>query len=137
MESPDRSLEMIVQTYAGELGAAVAALGDGAALLDVQQTELATGSLDDSGPVGSSVVTGVANVSQRSGKSTEMVAGLNFGRCILRMLNSRVAAAVGDSLGRHFGGWLLEFDECISPENECEEFRDLAKFVWATTACAR
>lgn len=43
-------------TYARELGAAVAALGNSAALLDVQQTELATGSLDDSGPVGSSVV---------------------------------------------------------------------------------
>ena len=44
-------------TYARELGAAVTALGDSAALLDVKNTELATGSLDDTGPVGAGVVT--------------------------------------------------------------------------------
>lgn len=43
-------------TYANELGAAVTALGDSAALLDVKQTELTTGSLDDSGSVGAGVV---------------------------------------------------------------------------------
>lgn len=50
-------------TYARELGAAVTALGDSASLLDVQQSELATGSLDDSGSVGTSVVAGSFNVS--------------------------------------------------------------------------
>jgi hypothetical protein len=44
-------------TYARELGAAVTALGDSAALLDVQKTELATGGLNNSRPVGASVVT--------------------------------------------------------------------------------
>lgn len=43
-------------TYARELGAAVTALGGGAALLDVQKTELATGGLNNSRPVGASVV---------------------------------------------------------------------------------
>lgn len=43
-------------TYARELGAAVTALGDSAALLDVQKAKLTTGSLNDSGPVGASVV---------------------------------------------------------------------------------
>ena len=43
-------------TYARELGAAVAALGDSAALLDVQQAQVTTRSLDDSGPVGPGVV---------------------------------------------------------------------------------
>jgi hypothetical protein len=43
-------------TYARELGAAVTALGDSAALLDVQQTDITTGGLDDPGPVGPGVV---------------------------------------------------------------------------------
>lgn len=43
-------------TYARELGAAVTALGNSAALLDVQQAQVTTGSLDDSGPVGPGVV---------------------------------------------------------------------------------
>jgi hypothetical protein len=43
-------------TYARELGAAVTALGDSASLLDVKQAELTTGSLDDSGSVGTGVV---------------------------------------------------------------------------------
>ena len=41
---------------ARELGAAVTALGDGASLLDVKQTDITTGSLDDSGSVGGGVV---------------------------------------------------------------------------------
>ena len=44
---------------AGELGAAVTALGSSTALLDVKDTVLAAGSLDDPGPVGPGVV-GVA-----------------------------------------------------------------------------
>lgn len=43
-------------TYARELGAAVTALGDSAALLDVKDAELTTGSLGDSGKVGGGVV---------------------------------------------------------------------------------
>lgn len=44
-------------TYTRQLDAAVAALGSSAALLDVKEAELTTGSLDDSGPVGGGVVT--------------------------------------------------------------------------------
>lgn len=54
--SPRRSRMLSNGTYARELGAAVTALGDGASLLDVQQAELTTGGLDDTGPVGSGVV---------------------------------------------------------------------------------
>lgn len=43
-------------TYAGELGAAVTALGNSAALLDVQQARGTTRGLDDPGPVGPGVV---------------------------------------------------------------------------------
>lgn len=43
-------------TYARELGAAVTALGDSAALLEVKHAELAAGSLGDSGDVGGGVV---------------------------------------------------------------------------------
>lgn len=43
-------------TYAGQLGAAVAALGGSAALLEVKHTELTTGSLGDSGDVRGRVV---------------------------------------------------------------------------------
>lgn len=45
-----------IGTYADELGAAVTALGDSASLLDVKQTDITTGSLDDSGSVGAGVV---------------------------------------------------------------------------------
>lgn len=44
-------------TYAKELRATIAAFRDSAALLDVQQSKLAAGSLNDSGPIGSSIVT--------------------------------------------------------------------------------
>lgn len=43
-------------TYTRQLGAAVTALGDGSALLDVQNSEVTTGGLDDTGPVGAGVV---------------------------------------------------------------------------------
>ena len=43
-------------TYAGQLDAAVAALRGSAALLDVEDSELAAGGLDDTGPVGRRVV---------------------------------------------------------------------------------
>ena len=42
-------------TYARELGSAVAALGNGTALLDVKQADFTTGGLDDSGSVGTGV----------------------------------------------------------------------------------
>jgi hypothetical protein len=57
---------------ARQLGAAVTALGDSAALLDVQKTQVTAGGLHNTRPVGAGVV--------------------------------GVAAAVGDSLGRHFCG---------------------------------
>lgn len=43
-------------TYANQLGAAVTALGDSAALLDVQDTEVATGGSNNTGVVGGGVV---------------------------------------------------------------------------------
>lgn len=49
-------------TYARELGAAVTALGDSAALLEVKDTELATGSLGDSGDVGGGVVAAAPSI---------------------------------------------------------------------------
>jgi hypothetical protein len=44
------------ETYAGQLDTAVAALGGGSALLDVKDTELTTGGLDDPRPVRGGVV---------------------------------------------------------------------------------
>lgn len=43
-------------TYPRELGSAVATLGNSSPLLDVQQSQVATGSLDDTGLVGPGVV---------------------------------------------------------------------------------
>lgn len=43
-------------TYARQLVTAVTALGDSAALLDMKQTDITTGSLDHSGSVGGGVV---------------------------------------------------------------------------------
>ena len=43
-------------TYANELVAAVTALGDGALLLGVEDTQVTTGGLDDTGTVGDRVV---------------------------------------------------------------------------------
>jgi hypothetical protein len=54
-------------TYAGELGAAVTALGDSATLLDVQKTQVTTGGLDDTSPVGSGVVAVAAAVGNSVG----------------------------------------------------------------------
>jgi hypothetical protein len=42
-------------TYARELGATVAALGSGTALLDVKQTDITAGGLDNAGAVGTGV----------------------------------------------------------------------------------
>lgn len=44
------------RTYARELGATVTALGDSATLLDVKQAKVTAGGLNNSGPVGASVV---------------------------------------------------------------------------------
>jgi len=44
------------KTYAGQLDTAVTALGGGSALLDVKDTELTTGGLDDPRPVRGGVV---------------------------------------------------------------------------------
>ena len=53
-------------TYARELGATVTTLGDSAALLDVKQADLTTGSLDDSGSVGGGVVAAQSSCQLRS-----------------------------------------------------------------------
>lgn len=45
-------------TYTSELGAAVTALGSSSSLLDVEDTGLTTGRLDDTGPVRGGVVAG-------------------------------------------------------------------------------
>lgn len=55
------SSSRIKKTYTRQLGAAVTALGCGSALLDVQDTQLTTGRLDDTGPVGGGVVAGEEN----------------------------------------------------------------------------
>lgn len=52
----ERSISDSIITYARELRATVTAFRDSAALLDVQQSEFATRSLDNSGSVGTSVV---------------------------------------------------------------------------------
>lgn len=49
-------LRFRASTYTRELGAAVTALGDGSALLDVQNSDVTTGGLDDTGSVGTGVV---------------------------------------------------------------------------------
>lgn len=51
-----------VLTHAGELDAAVTALGGSAALLDVQHSDLTTGGLDHPCPVGRGVVAVAAAV---------------------------------------------------------------------------
>ena len=61
--SPRLFVDVSEGTYAGELGAAVTALGDSAALLDVQKAQVTTGSLDDSGPVGPGVVAVITSAS--------------------------------------------------------------------------
>lgn len=45
-------------TYTWQLGTAVTALGSSAALLDVKNTQLTTGGLDNPSPVGGGVVAG-------------------------------------------------------------------------------
>lgn len=91
-------------TYAGELGAAVTTFGDSAALLDVKKTDITTGSLDDSGSVGGGVVATQRSVSPDSQLRGQRSAA--FARSFLPIRtrsrkNSRVATAVGNSLGRH------------------------------------
>ena len=53
------------RTYAGQLDTAVTALGGGSTLLDVKDTELTTGGLDDPRPVGGGVVSARPTVSRR------------------------------------------------------------------------
>lgn len=74
---------------ARQLGAAVTALGNGTALLDVKQTDVTTGSLDDSGSVGGGVVAVAAAVSDTLGDHFCGVVGccdedLTIGRGISR-----------------------------------------------------
>lgn len=117
-------------TYTRELGATVTALGDGSALLDVQNSEVTTGSLDDSGPVGAGVVAAkdfdsqsLCSARQRADNNSR-----DNSRIIDRhdRKDSPVTAAVGDSVGRHCCWWCSVVVQSISPREE--EFRDLGKF---------
>lgn len=95
-----------MKTYTWELVAAVTALGGGSALLDVQDTQLTTGRLDDARPVGGGVVA--------SGKNfLSVLRVLSLSRAWLRPLQpeirtrrefSPVTASVGNTVSRHFGG---------------------------------
>lgn len=128
-------------TYARELRAAVAALGDSAALLDVQQSELATGGLDDSGPVGSSVVAvGKISVSPCRGDLRRLERGSRsvvFGQKDCDEEHSRVATAVGNSLRHHFGWSCWACAMRISP-SRVRNFEIWGKFcVGGGTDCAR
>jgi hypothetical protein len=60
-------------TYARELGAAVTALGDSAALLDVKKAELTTGSSDNTGSVG----TGVPAIREKLYQPTSFLSNLH------------------------------------------------------------
>lgn len=82
-------------TYTRELDAAVAALGGSAALLDVQNTELAAGSLDNPRQVRRGVVTA------KQKKLPKLAQFLLFTPSWLSVNNSRVATTVGDSGGGH------------------------------------
>lgn len=129
-----KSLSISRLTYARELGAAVTALGDSAALLDVKQTKVTTGSLDDSGSVGGGVVAARSPMSVPISVRRQVVRSTIQHRARSRG-NSRVAAAVSDSLGNHFGGVVGSCNEDLTKN---EEFRDLGKFcVGEKMDCAR
>lgn len=127
-------------TYTRELGAAVTALGDSSALLDVQNSDVTTGGLDDTGSVGTGVVAAkdfdsqsLCSARQRADNNSSGNSHITdgYGR-----INSPVTAAVGDSVGRHCCWWCSVVVLSISPREE--EFRDLVKFVWAERQdCAR
>lgn len=82
------------ETYAGELDAAVTALGGGSALLDVKDTELTTGGLDDPRPVRGGVVSARPSLAGAPSGMDESVPS-KWKRLLEG--NSRVATAVSDS----------------------------------------
>lgn len=100
---PAASLSKSRCTYARELVAAVTALGNSAALLDVQKTELATGRLDDASPVGLGVVA-ATRVSPKFPPTQRIPRNYISNSRGSRSLHSRVATAVGDTVVRHLGG---------------------------------
>lgn len=117
-------------TYARELDAAVTALGGSASLLDVEDSQLAAGGLDDTSPVGRRVVA----VGDRVSRSVEgmMVACFSItGRTypLRRRYCTRLPAIVADLLGgRRREGWL----NLQVPNHGGDEFPILlAIFVWA------
>lgn len=130
-------------TYAEELGAAVTALGDGASLLDVEDAQVATGGLDNTGTVGDRVVAiarrqkvstcllfGKAVLSHAGDKKEDENLCRTIRKASLRE-HSRVAAAVGDSVVDHFDG--VCWDVAIGVLSKNEEFRDLVKFCVVVT----
>lgn len=102
------------RTYAGQLDAAVTALGGSTALLDVKDAELTTGGLDDTSPVGGGVVAAnfppsVSSVfsrhvqrarrcANRRRLSIKSIATFRFGMG----RDSPVTTAVGDAGSGHF-----------------------------------
>lgn len=105
-----------VVTYADELGTAVTALGDGTALLDVKNTEVATGGLNNTGPVGRGVVAApelvilliCSSVDDPRSRRQEVVWSDRWEEKEARSRKSysRVAAAVRDTVGGHLVGLL-------------------------------
>lgn len=94
------------ETYTGQLGAAVTALGGGSALLDVQDTQLTTGRLDDASPVGGGVVAGQVELFVSTGGSFLFlpVALPTQSGNRTRGQFSPVTASVGNTVARHFDG---------------------------------
>jgi hypothetical protein len=88
-------------TYARELAAAVTAFGSSTTLLDVQGPQLAARGLDDPGPVRGGVV--AARTKGQYGQRPLHDRSLDKDLSIFRdsTNNSRVAAAVGDSVVGH------------------------------------
>lgn len=74
-------------TYTRQLGTAVTALGSSATLLDVKNTQLTTGGLDNPGPVGGGVVAGGERL--LSVICGSLPFNETFNRCFLLFLNSR------------------------------------------------
>lgn len=94
------------KTYTRQLGTAVTALGSGSTLLDVQDTQLTTGRLDDTGPVGGGVVAGGENFLSVLRVLLLCTTHLDPSHLNLswRESISPVTASVGNTVARHFDG---------------------------------
>jgi hypothetical protein len=92
-------------TYAWQLDTTVTAFRGSSSLLDVQSSQLTTGSLDDSDFVGGGVVTMPLSASILSINCNPTASQhIRNGYRKFEGLHIRGAATVGDSVVRHFGG---------------------------------